>query len=137
MGRFTTAVTYSALFKETFLLVASTSRCPLSEDDHSIVQPIIFEGTSKSSTKVFTVNIKHGTPVIGRIFAKTQKGEIIDDGDSLIIDLYSVYREPEIFVENGLDYNGKLLNKDLYTVDTTYMFAVRNIRRVAAFNCCS
>ncbi len=78
-----------------------------------------------TDTKVFTVNIKHGTPVIGRIFAKTQKGEIIDDGDSLIIDLYSVYREPEIFVENGLDYNGKLLNKDLYTVDTTYMFAVR------------
>lgn len=77
---------------------------------------------SVSDTKSFELTIKAGKPKLGEIYARTMNGQYLYENDVLILDHYTIYTEPEILVQNGLDYNGKLLSGDLYDVTTTYMF---------------
>ncbi len=75
-----------------------------------------------TETKTFELTIKAGTPKVGTIYVKAADGTEVKDGGVLIVDHYMIYREPEVLVENGIDYHGKLLSKDVYDVKTTYMF---------------
>lgn len=76
-----------------------------------------------TATKVFELTVKGGTPELGTMYVKTQDGERVDDGVSVIIDQFTVYSEPELCVENGLDYNGKLLKEGTFTTETKYEYA--------------
>ena len=71
-----------------------------------------------SDTKTFTLTVKQGTPKIGNIIATTPDGTTMTDGGVIIVDKGSDFRLPEIIVENGIDYNGKLLSTDLYKLTT-------------------
>lgn len=98
---------------------------PLEEDVKVTLTATITCGTV-SDTKDFEITVKAGTPYIGEVQVLTQDGEIVSDGASIIIDQYVIYREPTVQVTNGLDYNGKLLNENLYTVESKYMYATNS-----------
>ncbi|MDE6585552.1 MAG: right-handed parallel beta-helix repeat-containing protein [Clostridia bacterium] len=76
-----------------------------------------------TDTKEFEITIMNGKPSVGKIMVRTQKGEVIENGGSYVVDWFDVFREPEVLVENGLDYNGKLLKSDQFTCETTYLWA--------------
>lgn len=73
--------------------------------------------------KDYSLTIKAGLPTLGEMFVTTQGGEKLVNGQSIVIDLYEVFREPVLSVENGIDYNGKLLDKSQYRVESTYKYS--------------
>ena len=78
-------------------------------------------GTATDS-RDFTIVVQPGKPSIGKIYVKSADGNIINDGGNLIIDKYSIFKEPEVVVENGIDHNGKILDKSLYEISSTYIY---------------
>lgn len=99
---------------------------PLNADVKVKLTATITCGTGSDAAvgeKEFELNIKSGKPTIGAIKVLTPKGEIVTDGGSYVLDQYSVFTEPQILVENGIDYNGKLLKPEQYSYETTYMYA--------------
>jgi len=94
---------------------------PLDEDVKVKLTATISYGTA-TDTKEFTLTIKAGKPKIGEIYVKTADGETIYDNGVLILDHYLIFEEPEVYVENGLDYHNKLLSEDLYNITTTYKY---------------
>lgn len=67
--------------------------------------------------KYFDITVKKDVPTIGSaVFQGVEDGRII-------IDQYSDAEEPAMFVENAADFNGKLLPKSAYTVDTAVEFS--------------
>lgn len=78
-------------------------------------------GTATDSRN-FTIVVQPGKPSIGKIYVKSADGNIINDGGNLIIDKYSIFTEPEVVVENGIDHNGKILDKSLYEISSTYIY---------------
>lgn len=99
---------------------------PLEADVKVRLTATITCGTGEAAAvgnKVFELNIKRGTPTIGAIKVLTPKGETVAEGGAYVLDQYSVFTEPEVLVENGIDYHGKLLKPDQYTCETTYMYA--------------
>lgn len=95
---------------------------PLDEPVKATITATIVCG-SATETKDFELTVMPGQPSIGEISVRTQKGEVIADGGSYVVDMFDVFKEPEILVENGLDYHGKLLSKDQYTYETTYLYS--------------
>ncbi len=95
---------------------------PLEQDAHVTLTATLTVGDA-TTTKDFNLTIIHGTPSIGRIYAKTQGGDIIANGGSYIVDRFNIFREPAILVENGIDYNGKLLSTNQYTYTSAYTYA--------------
>ncbi len=78
---------------------------------------------SVSKEKEFTLVIKQGDPSIGDIYTVDMNGERVDDGGRYIVDMYRVYKEPEVKVKNGLYWDSdKLLKESEYTVSTVYMY---------------
>ncbi len=67
--------------------------------------------------KDFVLTIKKDNPSIGSIVV-----EDVED-DTIIVDQYSIYTEPAVSVENGADYNGKLLDSSLYDIETVYSYS--------------
>jgi len=99
---------------------------PLSEDAHVTLTATLTVGegdAAATTTKDFNLTIVHGTPSIGRIFVKTQSGDVVDNRGSYIVDRFNIFREPTVMVENGIDYNGKLLNNSQFTYKTSYTYA--------------
>ncbi|MDE7439736.1 MAG: right-handed parallel beta-helix repeat-containing protein [Clostridia bacterium] len=101
---------------------------PLDEDKTVTLTAKITCG-SVSDNKVFTLTVKQGTPKIGTIIAIAEvpdeknpsvKNKVsATDGGVIIVDKNADFTLPEITVENGIDYNGKLLSRDLYDLETT------------------
>lgn len=80
--------------------------------------------------KQFEVVVKQNDYIVGDIIVEGVKN------DAYIVDMYSFSKEPEIEVLNAADYNGKLLPKDVYKVETVYMYAPvkgANLVQVAGF----
>lgn len=73
------------------------------------------DGTEMDRT--FVINVKALTNELGEVVLDSASQEAV------IIDQYSVFDEPEVNVTNASDYNGKLLSKDAYTVETKYMYS--------------
>ncbi len=90
---------------------------PLDVDKEVTLTATITSG-KVSDTKEFTLKVKQGTPKIGTIIATTADGTSITDGGVIIVDKGSDFTLPEIIVENGIDYNHKLLSSELYTLKT-------------------
>lgn len=81
----------------------------------------------KTKEKVFNLKIVKDVPTIGTIFVNyNENSQImsISAGDSIIVDQYSIFREPTVSVENGADYNGKLLDPSKYTIESKYVYQV-------------
>ncbi len=95
---------------------------PQSEDVHVTLTATVKYGTA-TGTKDFELTIKAGQPSIGTIKVITPNGEIIEEGGSYVVDQYAIFTEPEVLVENGIDYNGKLLKPEQFTYTTTYRYA--------------
>ena len=80
--------------------------------------------------KQFEVVVKQNDYIVGEIIVEGV------ENDAYIVDMYSFSKEPEIEVLNAADYNGKLLPKDAYKVETVYMYAPvkgANLVQVAGF----
>ena len=75
------------------------------------------EDKTVSMKREFVITVKADVPTIGDV--------IIDgmDGDSLIFDQFTDATEPEIYVSNAADYNGKLLDESLYEIESVYKYA--------------
>ncbi len=95
---------------------------PLNEDAHVTLTATITVG-DVTATKDFNLTVKRGTPSIGTIYVKTQSGDRIYNGGSYIVDRFNIFREPTVYVENGIDYNGKLLNNSQFTHTSSYTYA--------------
>lgn len=99
---------------------------PLETPVKATVTATITCGTGDSAvtdTKDFEITVMPGKPAIGKISVRTQNGEIIEDGGSYVVDRFDVFKEPEVLVENGLDYSGKLLKESQFNCETTYLWA--------------
>lgn len=99
---------------------------PLEEDAHVTLTATLTVGggdAAVTTTKDFNLTIKHGTPSIGTIYVRTQSGDYVYNGGSYIVDRFNIFREPTVMVENGIDYNGKLLNNSQFTYKTSYTYA--------------
>ncbi|MBD5585129.1 MAG: right-handed parallel beta-helix repeat-containing protein, partial [Clostridia bacterium] len=93
---------------------------PLDEDKQVKIVATIKCG-NETKEKEFILNIKSGKPSIGAISVVTPDGIVIPEGGSTVIDQYAIYTEPKVQVENGIDYNGKLLKGgEQYTYTTSY-----------------
>ncbi len=80
----------------------------------------------RSVTKDFDLTVMAAQYRIGDIVAVpdgTELADAITDGGNIIVDLYSVFSEPQIVVYDGSDYNGKTLDPDLYNVTTKYEYS--------------
>ncbi|MDE7082251.1 MAG: hypothetical protein K2O89_00925 [Clostridia bacterium] len=95
---------------------------PSTEDVNVKITATIKYGAA-TGTKEFNLTIKAGQPSIGTIKVLTPDGVIIEEGGSYVVDQYAIFTEPEVLVENGLDYNGKLLKPEQFTYTTTYRYA--------------
>lgn len=91
------------------------------EDTSVTLTATLTYGTA-TQTKTFTLNVKAATPTIGEISLVSTDGELINDGGSIIVDRFDSYTLPTIVVENGMDYNGKLLDESAYDIKLTYMY---------------
>lgn len=99
---------------------------PLDEDKKVTITATITVGegaAAVSDTKEFELTIKKGIPSIGKITVLTRNGVTLNDKDSYVVDMYNVFTEPKIQVQNGIDYHGKLLKDDVYTYTTEYKYA--------------
>ncbi len=116
----------------------STNRNPINNSEFATIlvyRPSMADGEKEvtlkatytcgaaTETKEYTLKIQPGNPSIGRIFATTMTGEEIEDGETYILDQYSKFTEPVISVENGLDYNGKMLLEEQYDMTIRYYYA--------------
>lgn len=99
------------------------SECEAGKDYVTVKLTATIESGEATGTKEFILHVKSGVPTIGAIKVITEKGEIVADGGSYVVDQYAVFKEPEVQVENGIDYNGKLLKSDQYTYTTSYRYA--------------
>lgn len=72
------------------------------------------------ATKEFELTIVKNEYKLGKLIATDADGNVLADGSSIILDSYTIYREPTITVENGYDYNGKLLPEDKYEISAKY-----------------
>lgn len=75
------------------------------------------EDKSISKKKAFEIIVKADVPTIGDVVVEGL------DGDSMIVDQFSRVSEPDFDVLNAADYNGKLLDKSAYDVESVYMYA--------------
>ena len=99
---------------------------PLEEDAKVTLTATLTVGegdAAVTATKDFKLTVIHGTPSIGTIYVKTQTGDSVYNGGSYIVDRFNIFREPTVMVENGIDYNGKLLNSSQFTYKTSYTYA--------------
>ena len=70
-----------------------------------------------SMSKRFEITVKKDVPTIGdAIFADVEDGRII-------LDMFDTVKEPEMVILNAADYNGKILDPSLYTVETIVEYA--------------
>lgn len=68
-------------------------------------------------SKRFEITVKKDVPTIGEaVFADVEDGRII-------LDQFDTLQEPEMVILNAADYNGKILDPSLYTVETTVKYA--------------
>ncbi|MCM1545413.1 MAG: right-handed parallel beta-helix repeat-containing protein [Clostridiales bacterium] len=75
------------------------------------------DNPSVSMSKRFEITVKKDVPTIGEaIFADVEDGRII-------LDMFDTVREPEMVILNAADYNGKILDPSLYTVETIVEYA--------------
>ncbi|MGN1373367.1 MAG: hypothetical protein ACI4VK_04895 [Candidatus Coproplasma sp.] len=72
---------------------------------------------SGTKTKAFNIKVKVLTNEIGDIEVK----DAVDG--KIIIDQYSVFELPEVEVLNATDYNGKLIDKNAYTISTKVLYS--------------
>ncbi|MDE7167904.1 MAG: hypothetical protein K2O28_03535 [Clostridia bacterium] len=99
---------------------------PLEEDAKVTLTATLTVGegdAAVTATKTFNLTVIHGTPSIGTIYVKTQTGDCVYDGGSYIVDRFNIFREPTVLVENGIDYNGKLLSSNQFTYTTSCTYA--------------
>ena len=76
------------------------------------------DNANVSMSKKFDIVIKKDVPTIGEaVFADVEDGRII-------LDQFDTLREPEMVVLNAADFNGKVLDPSLYTVETTVDYSV-------------
>ncbi len=74
--------------------------------------------TGLSMAKKFEITVKKDVPTIGEaLFADVVDGRII-------LDMFDTVREPEMVVLNAADFNGKILDPSMYTVETTVDYSV-------------
>ncbi len=73
-----------------------------------------------TATKEFELTVVKNEYKLGKLIATDADGKVLADGSSIILDSYTIYREPTITVENGYDYNGKLLPEDKYEISAKY-----------------
>ncbi len=71
----------------------------------------------------FNVTVIKADPRVGQVTVVTSKGQTVKDGESIIIDQHTVMTEPEVVVYDASNYNGLVLDKDLYDLETEYQFA--------------
>lgn len=95
---------------------------PLGQDEKVKLTANITCGGVTDSVE-FVLTVKAGKPSIGTMFVTSGDGQKILNNGSYVVDRYSVVSEPVLSVENALDYNGKLLKKDQYKLESTYMYA--------------
>lgn len=67
--------------------------------------------------KQFKITVKADIPTIG-----TAIFDGIEDG-RIIIDQYDAVKEPKMSITNAADYNGKILDENLYRVESSYTYA--------------
>ncbi|MCD8205176.1 MAG: hypothetical protein LUD29_00970 [Clostridia bacterium] len=87
------------------------------EEDKEVTLTAEMEYEGIKATKSYELIVRRDIPSIG---------EIVVDGveyNQAIVDQYAAFPEPEVTVENGSDYNGKVLDQSLYTIETKYEFA--------------
>ncbi len=98
-SKYVTVGVYRPLEKDVKVTITATIKCGYNEN-------------AVYDTKDFEITVKCGQLSIGTIKVLSQNGEIINEGGSYVVE-----------VENGLDYNGKLLKSDQFTYETTYLYA--------------
>ena len=101
-SKYVTVGVYRPLEKDVKVTITATIKCGYNEN-------------AVYDTKGFEITVKCGQPSIGTIKVLSQNGEIINEGGSYVVDWFDMFTEPTILVENGLDYNGKLLKSDQFT----------------------
>lgn len=95
------------------------------EDKHVKLTATITFGTGADQatvTKEFNITVIKNEYKLGKLIATGADGNVIPDGTDVIIDNYSIFKEPTITVENGYDYNGKLLPSDKYDLSAKYVY---------------
>ncbi|MCD8201483.1 MAG: right-handed parallel beta-helix repeat-containing protein [Clostridia bacterium] len=111
--RVTNNVTYTTSNSSTVGI--EVSRDP--EGDRQVTLTAEMEYGGYKIEKEYDLTVRKDIPSIG---------DVVVDGvemDQVIVDQYSAFPEPAVTIENGSDYNGKILDTDLYTIETTYEYA--------------
>lgn len=99
------------------------SRAIVHRQSEDVQVSLIAKVTHKDNAKLyyskkFDITVKKDIPTIGEaLFSGVEDGRII-------LDQFDTVKEPEITVLNAADYNGKVLDKSLYTVETTIDYSV-------------
>ncbi|MDE6441974.1 MAG: hypothetical protein K2L12_04375 [Clostridia bacterium] len=77
----------------------------------------------KTQTRDFVVNVKKDTASIGEISVIGPTGDKIENGNSIIVDRFTVLKDPVMTVLNGADYSGKQLTVAQADFTTKYEYA--------------
>ncbi len=88
---------------------------PSTDTDVTLTATLVYYG--ETITQTFVVHVKAAAPEIGAI---TVNGL---EKSRIIVDQYQAYTLPEVQVEDGSDYNGKLLDASAYTLKTKVEYA--------------
>jgi hypothetical protein len=88
---------------------------PSEDSDVTLTATLVYYG--ETITQTFVVHVKAAAPELGEM---TVTGL---EKSRIIVDQYQAYTLPEVQVEDGSDYNGKLLPTSAYTLKTKIEFA--------------
>lgn len=101
-------------------VTAVVHRQPDADKTVTITATLTYEGVTDTA-EIELVILKNQFK-LGDLIVTDQNGDPINDGDNIILDLYTIYKDPTVVVTNGYDYNGKLLPEDQYSVTATYEY---------------
>ena len=78
----------------------------------------------QTKTRDFVITVKMDEPRIGDIYVTNPNGEKVYNGDSYIVNHFSIASEPQIKVINGANYSGnQFVLGEQFTSEVTYMYA--------------
>lgn len=92
------------------------------EEDTEVTLTATIHYFGYTTTKEFTLTVMADNPTIGDVVVIGPDGSELTDGESIIVDKYTVLSEPEIIVYNGSDYSGKALTEEQFEYEITYEY---------------
>lgn len=93
------------------------------DEDKTVALTATLHYFGRTLARDFEVTVKKDAPKIGDITVIGPTGDRIESGNSIIVDRFTVLKDPEMTVYNAADYSGRPLTAEQADFTVTYEYA--------------